>query len=241
MPPWESEDRSSMLASTNALAFLRRILRKPSRCPHGLRLLAQARPLDSFRIVLDVGANVGKTTALYLEHFPNSRIWSFEPVPATCDVLRTRFAGEPRVQVRQEALGSDRHTALMRAVGTSVSNMIVEREDPGAHHERVAVNTGDAFLAGAGLSEVDFLKIDTEGHDLDVLKGFSGALQRGAIRLLRVEAGMNSTNRLHVPIQHFLQFLEPLGYHLYRVTSQVMEYDGRGILRRADLIFWRGK
>jgi hypothetical protein len=70
--------------------------------------------------------------------------------------------------------------------------------------------------------------------------GFAAALQRKAIRFLQVEAGMNSTNELHVPIQHFMQFLEPLGYHLYRVTGQVRELDGRGILRRADLIFWRG-
>jgi FkbM family methyltransferase len=198
-------------------------------------------PLDEFRVVLDVGANVGEMTARYLEYFPNAMICSIEPVSATCNVLRARFADEPRVQVRQEALGDIQHTALMQAAGTSVGNMIVDRENAGGHYERVSVKTGDGFLAETELSTIDFLKIDTEGHDLKVLMGFTAALRRKAIRLLQVEASMNATNTRHVPIQDFMHFLEPLGYHLYRVTGQVEEYDRRGLLRRADLIFWRGR
>ena len=106
---------------------------------------------------------------------------------------------------------------------------------------RVSVRTGDDFLAETGLPELDLLKIDTEGHDLQVLIGFTAALDRKAIRFLQVEAGMNATNLRHVPIQHFMQFLEPLGYHLYRIIGQMQEWDGPAILRRADLIFWRGK
>lgn len=204
------------------------------------RLLQQSMPLEDFRIVLDVGANVGETTARYLERFPNAKVWSFEPVPAACDVLRSRFADEPRVQVRQEALGSAQSIASMEVMGTSTGNLIVDRVEPGGHHERVAVKTGDAFLAETSLPAIDFLKIDTEGHDLKVLIGFSAALRRKAIRFIQVEAGMNSTNLRHVPIQDFMRLLEPLGYHLYRVIGQVPEYDGRGILRRADLIFGRG-
>lgn len=233
-----------MPAFANASARLRRIFggrpRQPPRDPR-FKLLARLIPLDEFRVVLDVGANVGEMTARYLQQFPNAKVWSFEPASATCDLLRARFAGEPRVQVRQEALGSGQSTASMQVVGTSVGNMIVDHEDPGGCYERVSVTTGDGFLAETGLPAVDYLKIDTEGHDLKVLMGFTAALQRGAIRFLQVEAGMNSTNKRHVSIQDFMQFLEPLGYHLYRVTSQVSEYDGREILRRADLIFWRGK
>lgn len=217
--------------------------RRPLQPPQDpfFKLLARLTPLSEYRVVLDVGANVGKMTACYLEQFPNAKIWSFEPVSATCEVLRARFARELRVQVRHEALGSDEHTALIQAAGTSVGNMIVDREAPGGCYEHVSVATGDGFLAETGLPTVDFLKIDTEGHDLKVLMGFTAALHRRSIRLLQVEASMNSTNKRHVPIQDFMQFLEPLGYHLYRVTGQVEEYDRRGILRRADLIFWGGK
>jgi FkbM family methyltransferase len=233
-----------MPAFTSTPAMLRRMFRgRPRRSPRDpfFHLLAKAAPLDEFRVVLDVGANIGEMTARYLEYFPNAKVWSFEPVSATCDALRTRFANEPRVQVRKEALGDHQYIALMQAVGTSVGNMIVDREDAGGRYEPVSVRTGDGFLAETGLPVVDFLKIDTEGHDLRVLMGFTAALQRKAIRILQVEASMNSTNKRHVAIQDFMQFLEPLGYHLYRVTHQVLEYDGRGILRRADLIFWRGK
>lgn len=233
-----------MPAFAKAPAMLRRILAgrppQPRRDPL-FKFLERTAPLGEFRVVLDVGANVGKTTAHYLQHFPNAKVWSFEPVSATCAMLRARFANEPRVQVRQEALGSTQSIAPMQLARSSVASRIVDHEDPGGRYERVSVRTGDAFLAETGLSTVDFLKIDTEGHDLKVLMGFTAALRRGAIRFLQVEAGMNSTNVRHVPIHDFMQFLEPLGYHLYRVTRQVPEFDGRGILRRADLVFWRGQ
>jgi FkbM family methyltransferase len=226
----------------SASVMLRRIFGRPPplRRDPVFKFLERQTPLDEFQIVLDVGAHLGNTTNQYLHHFPNARVWSFEPTPATCDRLRARFASEPRVEVRQEALGSSRSIAPMMAAGTSVMNRIVDHEDPDGRYERVSVRTGDDFLAEAGLPEVDFLKIDTEGHDLQVLIGFTAALRRKAIRFLQVEAGMNATNRRHVPIQHFMQFLEPLGYHLYRVLGQMQEWNGPGILRRADLVFWRG-
>ena len=231
-----------MPAFANAPAVLRRIFggwlkrRDPV-----FKFLEWATPLDEFHVVLDVGANVGNLTAQYLRHLPNAKVWAFEPVSTTCAALRARFAQERRVEIRQEALGSGPSTLPMLVEGRPGMFRIVDDEDPGSTYEQVSVRTGDSFLAEAGLSAVDFLKIDTEGHDLKVLMGFAAALQRKAIRFLQVEAGMNSTNELHVPIQHFMQFLEPLGYHLYRVFGQVRETDGRGILRRADLIFWRGK
>lgn len=221
--------------------LLRRMLGRPPLRHPLFKFLKRRMPLHEFRVVVDVGANEGDKAAEYLQHFPNARIWAFEPVSATCAKLRARFAPEPRVEVRQEALGSSQTTARILVSGISVSNRIVTREEPGSRYERVAVATGDAFLAGAGITEIDFIKIDTEGHDLEVLIGFTEALQRKAIRFIQVEAGMNSTNKLHVPIHDFMQFLEPLGYHIYRIVDQVLEYDNRAILRRADLIFWRGR
>lgn len=231
-----------MQAFASASRLLRRVFRRRSRPKGGIfKILGRSTPLDDFHVVLDVGANVGSATAQYLRHFPNAKVWAFEPVSETCAALRARFEREPRVEVRQEALGSVQSTAPMRVKGMSVMCAIVDRMEPGHKYEQVSVNTGDAFLAKTGLPAVDFLKIDTEGHDLKVLMGFTAALRRKAIRFLQVEAGMNSTNLRHVPMQHFMQFLEPQGYHLYRVIGQTPELDGRGILRRADLIFWRGR
>ena len=231
-----------MMAFANALGLLRRVLGGLTRRGRDpvFKFLERSTPLGEFQVVLDVGAHLGNTTAQYLQHFPNARIWAFEPVSATCAALRARYAHEPRVDVRQQALGSARSTAPMLIAGLTSMCRIVDQMDPGSTYEQVPVATGDGFLADAALPAVDFLKIDAEGHDLKVLVGFTAALQRKTIRFLQVEAGMNATNATHVPIQHFMQFLEPLGYHLYRVTGQVPELDGPGILRRADLIFWRG-
>lgn len=46
---------------------------------------------------------------------------------------------------------------------------------------------GDEFCQENGIDHIDFLKIDTEGHDLNVLRGFGGMLTSGAISVIQFE------------------------------------------------------
>lgn len=59
-----------------------------------------------------------------------------------------------------------RHTALSWAAASSV------------RHESVRVSTLDAFVQSADVHRIDFIKVDTEGHELLLLKGGKSALQR---------------------------------------------------------------
>lgn len=51
----------------------------------------------------------------------------------------------------------------------------------------VEVSTVDDFCAAHGISRIDLLKIDTQGFDLEVLKGAAGALSSGVVRHVLVE------------------------------------------------------
>lgn len=191
--------------------------------------------IDTF---LDVGANVGQTVATVVEKCPEARVHAVEPIAASYEALSKRFREDARVQCYQVALGAINGTATMRARGTSTGNAVIsDRRQTSACAEQVSMMMGDVFCEEFGIPRVSYLKIDTEGYDLEVLKGFESMLERMSIDLLQVEASMNDLNRKHVDLQEFRGFLEPRGYRLFGVYEQARELDGRPVLRRANAVF----
>ncbi|MCA1964276.1 MAG: FkbM family methyltransferase, partial [Prosthecobacter sp.] len=83
----------------------------------------------------------------------------------------------------------------------------------------VEVSTMDLFLAAQGIERVDFLKIDTEGFEMDVLNGGAQALAAGRIGVIQFEF-----NALHIGRRQFLlDFMERLpGHRLYRLLRDGM-------------------
>lgn len=196
-----------------------------------------AESLPNFRMktFFDVGANKGQTVRRVIKHFPGARVYSFEPVTAAFDALKMQYSENGDVSCYRLALGSEDRDGLVTAVGSSTNNALTfDRSGP---VEEVRVRTGDGFCTEHGIADISFLKIDTEGNDLDVLAGFEGMLREGKISLCQVECGMNATNPKHVPLHRFQEFLEPFGYHLYHLYGQRHEFKGRPMLRRADAVF----
>ena len=50
----------------------------------------------------------------------------------------------------------------------------------------------DIYCESKGISEIDFVKIDTEGSELSILKSFKEMLSNGKIRFIQFEYGMTS-------------------------------------------------
>jgi hypothetical protein len=78
----------------------------------------------------------------------------------------------------------------------------------------INVTSVDLFLADEGLTEVDFLSIDAEGHDGRVLLGAARSLAAGRIRMLEFEygkAGVWKTTELST----FVDYLDVLQYDCY--------------------------
>lgn len=104
--------------------------------------------------------------------------------------------------------------------------------------ESVTMARGDTFCAERAIEEIGFLKIDTEGHDLEVLRGFRTMLKAARIDLVEVEVSMNPENRRHVPFERAKSYLERFGYRLFLIHEQAREGAARGpIIRRANVVF----
>ena len=171
-------------------------------------------------VCLDVGAHTGEYADLLLSHFPQAQVHAFEPHPVTHELLR-RAAGE-RVCCHAEALGAEagefelfdrkKCDGSVRASLSREALESVQQDELVAH--RVQVSTVDRFLAEHGIEQVDLLKIDTEGFEMDVLNGAAQALQEGRVRVIQFEF-----NQLHIGRRQFLaDFMGRLpGHRLYRI------------------------
>ena len=214
--------------------------------PRGTNLFDDLREwLPNLRVetVFDVGANVGQSARKYLHEFPGSQIYCFEPVGENFKKLEENLRGQDKVQSLKLALSSAKGTGQMVPGGDS-QMFFLSRDVPGTPSqssvrlEEVPLETLDGFCRDRNIDRVGFLKIDTEGNDLEVLKGAEGLLSQQKIDVVEVEAGMNSKNIRHVPFGEFTGFLEARQYYLFGVYDQAHEWPTKEPhLRRSNPVF----
>lgn len=148
--------------------------------------LARLAATDPIRLIVDVGGNHGQSVFKFARAFPGVTIHSFEPVPSTYAVLKRATASMRHVHAHACALGDAPGQVNMRLNADHCTNTIIGGDDS-ADHVQVPIDTLDAVTARLGLPQIDLLKIDVEGFELQVLRGAAGLLREGRIRYVFAE------------------------------------------------------
>jgi FkbM family methyltransferase len=152
------------------------------------------------RVIVDAGANVGDWTLAARRRCATAQIHAFEIAAPTHATLCANTAGD--VGIRCHNLGlSDRDgsIAIRHFDGAPALTTATHYPHPLTSTELSAqVVRGDTFLAGLGVSHVDMLKIDVEGMEDQVLRGFDGLLSQRRVDLVQFEYG-----RVNI-LNHFL-------------------------------------
>ena len=198
---------------------------KPER--NGERWLLESLRGESIQTVVDVGANIGKWSRMASELLPQAVIYALEVVPATAEELRRRSSEEQRI--RCFALGLAGHTGTLTIrYNPSASTHSTMTEYPHTWEERrveCPVMRGDEFLAREAIHDVGFLKIDVEGAEHLVLRGFEQLLRERRVRFVQFEYG-----RVNILTRFLLKdFYELFSQHDYVVGKIYPDYvDFRG-------------
>jgi hypothetical protein len=119
----------------------------------------------------------------------------------------------------------------------SVDNKIIADSSGSGKVDRVRCISGDEFCRQAGIKHIDFLKIDTEGHEVDVISGFLQMLKKRKISFIQLEVGMNVENKKHANWRNISTYMEEIGYNIFGIYEQVRELGDGTPLRRADIVF----
>ena len=193
------------------------------------------------RTVFDIGANVGKKARQYHRMFPDARIYCFEPVPSTFERLAKNVAAFKGAIVPYPlALGSQPGRARMLWNLTHSGGSMMLRDGlasapHGATREiDVPVSTLDEIASELPLQDDILVKIDVEGHDLEVIRGGTNVLSRASAVIVEVPILDAPENR--PGMREFILELSALGY-MYR-GNLACGYV-QGIPRVIDAVFIR--
>jgi FkbM family methyltransferase len=143
-------------------------------------------------IVLDIGANVGAHTIAF-SHMVGAegKVIALEPVPANFERLRetvSRRARYSNVEVLQAAAGNPAVagvSVIVKVPGDDFTQASLVEHSAGSWQEssdvreyEATLTSLDAEAARIRLERLDFVKIDVEGGELDVMKGGEMMLRR---------------------------------------------------------------
>lgn len=177
--------------------------------------------LDSL-VAIDAGANVGNWTAEIINLFPRAKVLAFEPSKSAFEKLSSRFCNEANVTCVNLALGKSSTTSTLYADSSgsglgSLTNRRVEHFGINfQHQEKVRVEKLDVFLSSQYSDlKPNILKMDAEGHGLDILQGSSKTLE--SIKLIQFEFGGSNIDT-QTFFQDFWYFFIKANFEIYRLT-----------------------
>lgn len=177
-------------------------------------------------VVLDVGGHVGEWSGQVLRTHPNFQgsIFVFEPL--SIEALEKRFTGNPAIKIFHQGMYQvpcimPLHIPLNLSCLSSVyPRKCYARLTGRVDTKQVKMNSVDNFLAEEKtVDKIDFLKIDTEGAELDVLKGATKALKDHKIKTVQFEYGGTYPDA-KTTLKQVFQFLTDFGYHVFRITEK---------------------
>lgn len=151
--------------------------------------------LDNKKTVnlIDIGANVGDFSRDFLIFYPNAKeIVCFEPIQHVAENIRSNM-GDKRLNVINAALGSaNKNLTISYPKGnTAIASFHEYTDDVNSFYktdelvtEEVQVYTLDDTCADFSQEDAFIVKIDTQGHEIEVIKGGLSVLSRASIVLL---------------------------------------------------------
>lgn len=179
-------------------------------------------------VVFDVGANIGLWSKHVLKVNSNLKVYAFEPIPQIFSILVTNIDAKTYNFYPSQIGLSDNNVQksfyiYSKNIETTGMSTCYRREEDiekriGLVPTEINIKTKtlDLFCEEQAISSIEFLKIDTEGSEFDVLKGASGMLQKNSISAIQFEYGGTYVSA-HIKLHDVFFFLKGFGYRVFRI------------------------
>lgn len=144
--------------------------------------------LKSGDVFCDVGAHHGEYARYLKTAYPDADVHCFELSPGNIRTFRANDANASAgLRLHEFGLGSEEGSFEIFEAPNQSQVVSLYAVVGGARGETGRVRRGDAACRELGITKIAFLKIDTEGHELHVLRGFGDMLRPDRIGCIQFE------------------------------------------------------
>ena len=196
---------------------------------HGESWLQQ-RMSGKFKTILDVGSNIGEWTKMTKQFQPQAEIHMFEIVPETHRIQLQNIKHLDNVYSNGFGLSSYNGTVDVKCQSNynPLSTIVHELNIGKSKIKPCLVIKGDDYLESREINSVDYLKIDTEGAEQHVLKGFERSLAMEKIKIIQFEY-THAAILAKWLLKDAYDYLEPFGYKLGRLCKDHIKFKSYAI------------
>jgi FkbM family methyltransferase len=186
-------------------------------------------------VIFDVGTNIGETLMSFAHLVGKGGfVYGFEPVPFTYAKCMDNLAlnSFSNVKVENIALSDRAEKLFFDPLTYNNSGGIYMRKDADQEGGMVEAITLDEFVERNSITRLDFLKIDVEGFELNVLKGAVNSCKKFR-PVLFIEVNSLNLSRQGVTSKDLINLIVSYGYHIHKVDEKEMDSTG---LEHYDII-----
>lgn len=225
----------------------------PPIIPMVLRKANQHHPFENLpkrmdvKWVLDVGANKGDIALAALKSYPGSKVICFEPVHSTFEMLKKNLAAYgDRTYLFEQALSDSNGEGEINLTSFHGANSVLPQS--GFHKmlnphikesgkEKISLARLDDASFQFPTKEIDIMKIDVEGYELNVLRG-GEAFIRDHVDTIIIEASFmrDQSWETQGAMQIFFE-LERLGFRLINIFDIYKSENTEMMLAQMDCVF----
>jgi len=163
-----------------------------------------------------VGAHVGESTREFRHRAPYAKIIAVEPVRVNYAELVKNTSGDVNIATVHAALSNSEGEAIIKYGASSLTGTLAngaKLSAASAAGESVRMTTLDQLMAEHGIARLDFLKTDTEGHDIEVINGAAGLIRDNGIDFVFSEVTFVD-ELVQTPFAEMHELLRSSGFNL---------------------------
>lgn len=184
-------------------------------------------------VVFDIGGNFGFMALQYAQKVPEGKVYSFEPTHYALSKFKRNLELNPELSKRINVVNAyvsdeDKNQSDIQAFSSWRIDTLKQTNEGNRHpvhlgiekqSEGVGSITLDSFCENNDIKAIDFIKIDTDGHEVYVLKGAAKTITKYRPTIV-FEVGKYVMTEKGIDFTFYLDYFGKNNYELFDVRSK---------------------